>query len=87
MKHALTFITCVAAVLAQNPFTLYKIPVPNSFNARSLDGSPSAFYFSEGSGADANNWAIYFQGGGWCYSMVREMDVSRNPIIVRGSTP
>jgi hypothetical protein len=37
-----------------------------------LDGSPAAFYFANASSADhANDWQIYFEGGGWCYD---EMD-------------
>ena len=47
-------------------FQLYKLDPSNSFQAFALDGSPAAFYFHEGS---SDNWAIYFQGGGWCYSL------------------
>eukprot|EP00462_Mataza_sp_D1_P017136 CAMPEP_0175152716 /NCGR_PEP_ID=MMETSP0087-20121206/19284_1 /TAXON_ID=136419 /ORGANISM="Unknown Unknown, Strain D1" /LENGTH=449 /DNA_ID=CAMNT_0016439211 /DNA_START=148 /DNA_END=1497 /DNA_ORIENTATION=+ len=33
-----------------------------------LDGTPAGFYFSPAvDPANANNWQIYFQGGGWCY--------------------
>eukprot|EP00659_Diplonema_papillatum_P001600 gene1600-2388_t len=35
--------------------------------AMCIDGSPAAFYFRPGSGADVNHWVIYFEGGGWCY--------------------
>ncbi len=27
------------------------------------------YYYSYGSGASANKWIIFFQGGGWCYSV------------------
>jgi len=47
-------------------FQLYKLEEGNSFGAMALDGSPAAFYFHEGS---SDNWAFYFQGGGWCYSL------------------
>lgn len=71
MMHSTTvlFLAAAASAVVDATYTLYKIPVPNGFNARSLDGSPAAFYFEEGSGADSNNWVIYFQGGGWCYDV------------------
>ena len=34
-----------------------------------LDGSPSAYYLSPGSGAGADKWYIHMQGGGWCRSL------------------
>jgi hypothetical protein len=30
------------------------------------DGSPAAFYFQPGSGADRRKWIVFFQGGGGC---------------------
>ena len=40
----------------------------DSLGAVCLDGSPGAFFFSPAAdAANANNWQIYFQGGGWCY--------------------
>ena len=32
-----------------------------------LDGSPSGFWFRPGTGAGANNWIVFLEGGGWCY--------------------
>eukprot|EP00754_Rhynchopus_humris_P014953 Rhum_TRINITY_DN14421_c0_g1::Rhum_TRINITY_DN14421_c0_g1_i5::g.88020::m.88020/K19882/NOTUM; O-palmitoleoyl-L-serine hydrolase len=32
-----------------------------------LDGSPSGFFFANGTGSHTKDWVIYFQGGGWCY--------------------
>eukprot|EP01060_Flectonema_neradi_P034117 TRINITY_DN5893_c6_g1_i1.p1 TRINITY_DN5893_c6_g1~~TRINITY_DN5893_c6_g1_i1.p1 ORF type:complete len:451 (+),score=83.72 TRINITY_DN5893_c6_g1_i1:53-1354(+) len=34
-----------------------------------IDGTPSGYYFQPAANLDqnANNWQIYFQGGGWCY--------------------
>ena len=43
-------------------FTLFKLDPNNSFGALSLDGSPGAFYWHEGT---SDNWAFYFEGGGW----------------------
>eukprot|EP00294_Goniomonas_avonlea_P008479 CAMPEP_0114555252 /NCGR_PEP_ID=MMETSP0114-20121206/8651_1 /TAXON_ID=31324 /ORGANISM="Goniomonas sp, Strain m" /LENGTH=419 /DNA_ID=CAMNT_0001740367 /DNA_START=11 /DNA_END=1270 /DNA_ORIENTATION=- len=44
-----------------------------NYGAVCLDGTPAGFYFAPawGDAANANNWQIYFQGGGWCYD---EMD-------------
>eukprot|EP00118_Oscarella_pearsei_P024870 m.306977 g.306977 ORF g.306977 m.306977 type:complete len:383 (+) comp41795_c0_seq1:77-1225(+) len=39
-----------------------------STGAVCLDGSPPAYYFSNGTGSDANNWIIHLEGGGWCYN-------------------
>ncbi len=50
-------------------FTLYKLTEAiSTFNARSLDGSPSAIYFEEGP-TGSNDWVLFFQGGGWCYNL------------------
>ena len=43
-------------------FQLYKLEPNNGFGAVALDGSPAAFYWHEGA---SDNWAFYFQGGGW----------------------
>merc|ERR1711959_759245 len=32
-----------------------------------LDGSPSGYWYRPGSGAGANNWIVFLEGGGWCY--------------------
>ena len=34
-----------------------------------LDGTPSGFWIRNGSGADARNYIIHLQGGGWCTSL------------------
>ncbi|CAE8642466.1 unnamed protein product [Polarella glacialis] len=40
----------------------------NSLGAVCLDGSDAGFYFSKASAPEhANDWQIYFGGGGWCY--------------------
>ena len=49
-----------AAAAAQ--FTLYKVdPAPK--NAVCLDGTPGAFYFKPGVGANATKWMVHFEGG------------------------
>ena len=35
--------------------------------AACLDGSPPGFYWEAGTGADANKWVVFLNGGGWCY--------------------
>lgn len=38
------------------------------YNARCLDGSPPAIYYSPARGAEnQQNWVLYFKGGGWCF--------------------
>lgn len=40
----------------------------SSTGAVCLDGTPAGFYFAPASDPkNANDWQIYFQGGGWCY--------------------
>ena len=48
--------------VAPAQFELYKLDANNPFGAVALDGSPAAFYWHEG---NSDNWAFYFQGGGW----------------------
>lgn len=33
-----------------------------------LDGSPPAYFLDRGSGEGADNWVVFFEGGGWCNS-------------------
>ncbi|EGD76876.1 hypothetical protein PTSG_08223 [Salpingoeca rosetta] len=43
--------------------------IANEYNARCLDGSLPAFYFSPASNkTHSNDWVLYFRGGGWCYT-------------------
>lgn len=38
-------------------------------NAKCIDGSSPAFYFKNGSGSGINKWFVFFEGGGWCYTL------------------
>ena len=40
--------------------------------AACLDGSPPGFYWEEGTGADAANFIVFLNGGGWCYTLAPE---------------
>lgn len=58
----------LAADGAPPQFTLFMLEDSvTTHGAMCLDGSPVGLYFQPGSGLDANNWMVYFQGGGWCY--------------------
>eukprot|EP00929_Paragymnodinium_shiwhaense_P009220 TRINITY_DN113303_c0_g1_i1.p1 TRINITY_DN113303_c0_g1~~TRINITY_DN113303_c0_g1_i1.p1 ORF type:complete len:464 (-),score=47.79 TRINITY_DN113303_c0_g1_i1:219-1436(-) len=49
-----------------------------------LDGSDAGFYFAPARDvANANNWQIFFRGGGWCYS--KEDCLARSETIVGSS--
>ena len=37
--------------------------------AACLDGSAPGFYWEAGTGADANKWVVFLNGGGWCYTL------------------
>ena len=39
-------------------------------NAPCLDGSPSTIYVKAGSGGDANKLILFWEGGGWCESLL-----------------
>ena len=41
-----------------------------SVNARCLDGTRPAYYIRKStSSAEASKFVVYFQGGGWCYTL------------------
>jgi hypothetical protein len=42
--------------------------------AACLDGSPPGFYWEAGTGADANNWIVFLNGGGWCYELAPSIE-------------
>ena len=41
--------------------------------AACLDGSPPGYYWEAGKGTDANNWVVFLNGGGWCYTLAPSM--------------
>jgi hypothetical protein len=43
---------------AQGPFSLFKLDTGNAFDAVCLDGTPAAFYYSAGSGENADDWCV-----------------------------
>lgn len=43
---------------AQGSFSLFKLDTGNAFDAVCLDGSPAAFYYSAGSGENADDWYV-----------------------------
>ena len=53
-----------------NPLLLKKFSpaVVESYGARCLDGSPSGYYYREGTTDDKDSFVIYLQGGGLCIS-------------------
>lgn len=57
-------LTLVAALTIQDSVFNLKL-VPNS-DAKCLDGTPGAYYISEGSGINKTKFVLYFEGGGWC---------------------
>ncbi|RAL38452.1 hypothetical protein DM860_002430 [Cuscuta australis] len=46
--------------------TLTVVDSALSTGAVCLDGSAPGFYYDMGYGEGANNWVIFFEGGGWC---------------------
>ena len=40
-----------------------------SANARCLDGTRPAYYIKPSATANASKYVVYFQGGGWCYTL------------------
>ena len=38
-------------------------------NAKCIDGSSPAFYIKNGSDYGINKWFVFFEGGGWCYTL------------------
>jgi len=55
--------------------------VADRFGAKSLDGSPPAFYFAGATNASmANRWVLYFKGGGWCIDDVSCADRAKTDL-------
>jgi hypothetical protein len=52
-------------------FNLVMLPNSAEEGAVCIDGTPIGFYWQEGSGLDAYNWMVYFEGGGWVRSRAR----------------
>lgn len=37
--------------------------------ATCMDGSRPAYYLRRGTGSGAHRWMVFFEGGGWCYTL------------------
>lgn len=46
--------------------SIYNLKFVKQRDAKCLDGTPGAYYISEGSGVNRTKFLIYFEGGGWC---------------------
>ncbi|KAM7510682.1 hypothetical protein LguiB_009557 [Lonicera macranthoides] len=44
-----------------------------------LDGSPPAYHFDKGKGKGINNWLVHLEGGGWCNSVEKCSNRSKDP--------
>ncbi|GMJ06521.1 pectin acetylesterase 9 [Hibiscus trionum] len=65
----------VLVLLASAPSCIHmqlvrRTQLPNShaaaLGALCLDGSPPSYHLHKGFGSGANNWILFFEGGGWC---------------------
>ena len=68
--RGLTYGAAAAATTTgtETAMTLQLLNDTKTSGAVCLDGTPGGFYFSKATNAsNANDWQIYFQGGGWCY--------------------
>lgn len=45
----------------------FRYYLPNSSNAKCIDGSRPAFYLRKGKDSGKSRWIVYFEGGGWCF--------------------
>lgn len=54
-----------------NPNDAKKIHLPLTLypHATCMDGSRPAYYHRPGSGSGQYKWVIFFEGGGWCYTL------------------
>nr|GME09126.1 pectin acetylesterase 8-like [Ipomoea batatas] len=52
----------------------------NAKGAVCLDGSPPAYYLDEGEGQGSNNWLIFLEGGGWCFTAQDCLDRSKSKL-------
>jgi len=66
MRASLVLAAAAVAAAQTDTFKLIMLPNSAASNAVCLDGTPYGIYWQAGSGSGANNWMVYFQGGGWC---------------------
>ena len=64
--HPLLLATAFAAAATPWP----RVLLPTGNGAVALDGSPAALYLRPGVGANASNVILFFEGGGWCETLL-----------------
>ena len=47
----------------------FLLPAAMYPRATCMDGSRPAYYLRRGTGTGASKWVVFFEGGGWCYSL------------------
>ena len=62
------FLSAASLAAAAAPWPRVLLPTENG--ARALDGSPAALYLRPGVGANASNIILFFEGGGWCETLL-----------------
>ena len=67
--HSIAFFLTITRVSGNANWVLQRLDKARFPDAQCLDGSQGAFYVSPGSGANASNFVIHLQGGGWCTSL------------------
>ena len=75
MKLVYLTITCLVLLSAKCDRVQQKIMMTDKGLAHEgavcIDGTDAGFYLTpgpDGDDANKNNWVMYFEGGGWCYS-------------------
>nr|GLL45944.1 pectin acetylesterase 8-like [Ipomoea trifida] len=77
-------LVCLSIALAcSNDQQLANVPRTLLHNGQGADGSPPAYFHDKGEGEGNNNWLIFLEGGGWCYTAQDCLDRSKT---YRGSS-
>lgn len=66
MRNSGILVACLLVVASCD--SVFNLKLLANSDAKCLDGSPGAYYVSEGSGVNRTKFVLYFEGGGWCGS-------------------
>jgi O-palmitoleoyl-L-serine hydrolase len=71
IKYFLPFFILIFSYFVLKEFEFYDvIELPQTSDARCLDGTNYKFFIQEGKDEGKNNFLIFFDGGGWCSNKV-----------------
>ena len=69
ISHGQNSVVSTLTSSVNDPRDAYRRTFRGDINAKCIDGSQPIYFLRRGSGDGSQKWIIFFEGGGWCYTL------------------